>query len=126
MIALWTGARTGEICSAEWKGIDLEKGTWHLKATKNGSKRFVQLSRQCVSFLRGLYQLDQKYLFASSRTGLPVQQKSLTEVKWQMKKTDKAQANFCPEQLWLTDIDDWNPHDLRRTLRTGLSRLGYE
>ncbi|WP_265588217.1 tyrosine-type recombinase/integrase [Acinetobacter modestus] len=45
MIALWTGARTGEICSAEWKGIDLEKGTWHLKATKNGSKRFVQLSR---------------------------------------------------------------------------------
>jgi integrase len=21
-------------------------------------------------------------------------------------------------------MDDWNPHDLRRTVRTGLSRLG--
>ncbi|MEK5794993.1 integrase, partial [Acinetobacter nosocomialis] len=36
----------------------------------------------------------------------------------------KVQTNFRPEQLWLKDMDDWNPHDLRRTVRTGLSRLG--
>ena len=41
-----------------------------------------------------------------------------------MKNPDKVKTNFRPEQLWLTDIDDWNPHDLRRTVRTGLSRLG--
>lgn len=42
MIALWTGARTGEICTAEWKDFDFEKATWHLKAMKNGTERFVQ------------------------------------------------------------------------------------
>ncbi len=25
--------------------------------------------------------------------------------------------------MWLSEIEDWSPHDLRRTVRTGLSRL---
>lgn len=123
-LTLWTGCRTGELCDAQWRDFDLDQGTWHLKASKNSTERYVQLSRQCVNFLRNLYKPDQEYLFASSRTGLPIQQKSLTEIKWQMKNPDKVKTNFRPEQLWLTDIDDWNPHDLRRTVRTGLSRLG--
>ncbi|WP_265091383.1 site-specific integrase [Acinetobacter sp. ACIN00229] len=48
MRALWTGARTGEICSAEWKDINFEKSNWHLKGAKNGSECFVQFSKQCI------------------------------------------------------------------------------
>jgi len=125
MIALWTGARTGEICSAEWKDIDFDKATWHLKATKNGSERYVQLSRQCLKYLKELPSLTSLYLFPSFRTGKPIAQKTLTEAKWILKGEDRAKNhNFQKHQLWPKDMEDWNPHDLRRTIRTNLSRFG--
>lgn len=125
MIALWTGTRTGEICSAEWKDIDFDKATWHLKATKSGSERFVQLSKQCLNYLKALPSLNSIYLFPSFRTGKPIAQKTLTEAKWVLKGEGRAKNhNFQPHQLWPKNMEDWNPHDLRRTLRTNLSRLG--
>lgn len=48
MMTLWTGCRTGEICNGVWSDFDLVKATWYLRATKNGSERYVQLSRQCL------------------------------------------------------------------------------
>lgn len=125
MIALWTGARTGEICAAEWKDIDFEKATWHLKATKNGTERFVQLPTQCIDHLKRLPNLDSLYLFPSFRTGKPIAQKTLTETKWVLRGKDRAtNYNLQPHQLWPEDMEDWSPHDLRRTLRTNLSRFG--
>jgi len=55
-----------------------------------------------------------------------LQQKSLTETKWHIKNPDKVKGGrfYKPEQLWLDSIKDWSPHDLRRSVRTGLSRLG--
>lgn len=125
MLALWTGARTGEICSAEWKDIDFDKATWHLRGTKNGTERFVQLSKQCIEHLKKLPSLNSQYLFPSFRTGKPIAQKTITEAKWVLRGENRAKNyNFQPHQLWPTDMEDWNPHDLRRTLRTNLSRLG--
>ena len=125
-LTLWTGCRTGEVCQAAWRDMDLEKATWHMRDSKNGAERYVQLPRQAVDFLRQLRLNGMAYVFMSTRTGLPIQQKSLSEMKWHMKNPDMVQKNrsFRPEQLWLTTIDDWSPHDLRRTVRTGLARLG--
>lgn len=124
--ALWTGCRTGEVCNAEWRDIDLDKGTWHIREAKNGTDRYVQLSSQAIRFLEGLKLMTDNYLFPSSRTKLPIQQKSLSETKWHLKNPDKVQngQRYRPHQLWLESIEDWSPHDLRRTVRTGLSRLG--
>ncbi|HGU9764597.1 TPA: tyrosine-type recombinase/integrase [Acinetobacter baumannii] len=125
MLALWTGARTGEICSAEWKDINFEKATWHLRGTKNGTERFVQLSKQCIEHLKKLPSFNSQYLFPSFRTGKPIAQKTITEAKWVLRGENRAKNyNFQPHQLWPKDMEDWNPHDLRRTLRTNLSRLG--
>ena len=110
---LWTACRTGEICGAEWEDIDLEKAIWHLKATKTEVERYVQLPQQAVDFLKQLKLVTGKYLFPSIKTGLPIQQKSLTEQAWHMRRDEK-----------MIDIEHWVPHDLRRTVRTGLSRLG--
>lgn len=123
---LWTACRTGEVCMAEWKDIDLEKATWHLRDSKNGAERHVQLPRQAVDFLRQLKLSTSTYLFPSTKTGLPLLQKSLTETKWHIKNPDKVKGGrfYKPDQLWLDSIPDWSPHDLRRTVRTGLSRLG--
>lgn len=123
---LWTACRTGEVCMAEWRDIDLEKATWHLRDSKNGAERHVQLPRQAVDFLRQLKLSTSTYLFPSTKTGLPLLQKSLTETKWHIKNPDKVKGGrfYKPDQLWLDSIPDWSPHDLRRTVRTGLSRLG--
>jgi integrase len=84
-LTLWTGCRTGEVCSAEWRDIDTGEGVWHVRDSKNGSERYVQLSTQAVEFLKNLQPAGEIYLFSSSRTALPIQQKSLAEKKWHLK-----------------------------------------
>jgi integrase len=127
-ITLWTGCRTGEVCNAEWKDINLEKGTWHIRESKNEAERYVQLSRQCSEHLKSLFlknPINQSYLFTSERTDGPLRQKTISEAKWRLKTPDKVTSQkFRPEQLWPESLADWNPHDLRRTVRTALSRLG--
>lgn len=110
---LWTGCRTGEVCAAAWKDIDLDKKTWHLRDTKTGVERHVQLSTQAVEFLKMLKLTTGEYLFPSLKGKKPLQQKQLTEQAWRL-RTDGR----------MLDIEPWTPHDLRRTVRTGLSRLG--
>jgi len=109
---LWTGCRTGEVCAAEWKDIDLDKGTFHIRESKTSVERYVQLPRQAIEFLRVLRMTTGVYLFPSLRSKQPIQQKQLTEQAWRMRQQGK-----------MLDIDSWTPHDLRRTVRTGLSRL---
>jgi len=123
---LWTGCRTGEVCDAQWRDIDLEKATWHIRNPKNEADRHVQLPTQSLEFLKQLKLTTETYLFPSMRTGKPIQQKSLSETKWQLKNADNLtnRRKFSEAQRWLTSIEDWSPHDLRRTVRTGLSRLG--
>jgi len=109
---LWTGCRTGEVCLAEWKNVNLEDGIWDIKESKTGVGRHVQLPTQATDFLKQLRLTTGDYLFPSQKTGLPIQQKSMTVQAWQLRTTNR-----------MLDIDHWTPHDLRRTVRTGLSRL---
>lgn len=111
-LTLWTGCRTGEVCSMAWSDVDLDKGTIHLKDTKTGVERYVQLSRQALDFLKVLRLSTDKYLFPSQVSKLPIQQKYLTENAWRLRQTGK-----------MLDIPRWTPHDLRRTVRTSISRL---
>lgn len=111
-LTLWTGCRTGEVCNMAWKDVDLKKGTIHLRETKTGVERYVQLSDQAIDFLKVLRLTSDKYLFPSQATKKPIQQKYLTENSWRLRESSQ-----------MLDIPHWTPHDLRRTVRTGLSRL---
>ncbi|HII3367993.1 TPA: tyrosine-type recombinase/integrase [Klebsiella michiganensis] len=111
-LTLWTGCRTGEVCNMAWDDVDLEKGTIHLRETKTGIERYVQLSDQAIDFLKVLRLTSDKYLFPSQATKKPIQQKYLTENSWRLRESGQ-----------MLDIPHWTPHDLRRTVRTGLSRL---
>lgn len=111
-LTLWTGCRTGEVCDTAWEDVDLDKGTIHLRETKTGVERYVQLSTQAIDFLKVLRLNSDKYLFPSQATKKPIQQKYLTENSWRLRESGQ-----------MLDIPHWTPHDLRRTVRTGLSRL---
>ena len=111
-LTLWTGCRTGEVCNMAWEDVDLDKGTIHLRETKTGVERYVQLSTQAIDFLKILRLNSDKYLFPSQATKKPIQQKYLTENSWRLRVSGQ-----------MLDIAHWTPHDLRRTVRTGLSRL---
>ena len=111
-LTLWTGCRTGELCSLYWEQVNLEKGTIHLKETKTDVERYVQLSTQAVSFLKTLKMITAGCLFPSRTTKAPIQQKALTTSAWILKQNDQ-----------MIDLPTWTPHDLRRTVRTGLARL---
>ena len=111
-MTLWTGCRTGEVCDMEWEDVDLDKGTIHQRETKTDVERYVQLSTQAVDFLKVLRLNTDKYLFPSQATKFPIQQKYLTESSWRLRESGQ-----------MLDILHWTPHDLRRTVRTGLSRL---
>ncbi len=95
-----------------WDDVDLVRGTIHLRETKTGVERDVQLSTQAIDFLKILRLNSDKYLFPSQATKLPIQQKYLTENSWRLREAGQ-----------MLDIPHWTPHDLRRTVRTGLSRL---
>ena len=110
---LWTACRTGEVCDARWKDVDLKAGTWHLTETKTDIERYVRLPGQAVDFLEQLKLTTGDCLFPSQKTGKPIQQKSLTEQAWHLRTSKR-----------MLDIPHWTPHDLRRTVRTGLSRMG--
>jgi integrase len=112
-MALWTGCRTGEIVNAEWQHIDLNNKTWHLPETKSFVERYVQLPEQAIEFLKYHRKTTGKYLFPSTKTGIPIQQKQLTEQAWRLRRDGR-----------MLNIKPWTPHDLRRSVRSGLSRLG--
>lgn len=111
-MTLWTGCRTGEVCEATWQNVDLNEGVFHIRESKTGVAREVQLPRQCINFLSANRIGNKVYLFPSQRTGKPIKQKQLTESAWVMREGNV-----------MLDIPRWTPHDLRRTVRTGLSRL---
>lgn len=113
---LLTGLRTGEICTVQWKDLNLTRGTLHFEKTKNGTSRNAQLSTQAIAFLKKLDK-DIDYPFHSrdfqrKAKNSPLDQKQLTQQLYSARKMGRA-----------VQIESWSPHDLRRTVRTGLARL---
>lgn len=109
-----TGCRTGESISAEWSDFDLEAGVWHLSKNKTDAPRDIKLSEQTRAWLFGMEMMKEgRWLCGSPKRDTHIAQKTLTERMWVLRKEGR-----------LPDIDPWTPHDLRRSVRTGLSRLG--
>lgn len=62
--------RPGELRSAEWANIDLEKSEWRYTVTKTNTEHIVPLSRQAISILTELQSLtgQGRFVFPSARS----------------------------------------------------------
>ncbi|MBS0604914.1 MAG: site-specific integrase [Verrucomicrobia bacterium] len=110
LFAICTGARRGEILGLEWKNINFETGTAHLKETKNGRPRSVSLPPLVLKELQRLHSMrdPKKPLVFASRTAFG----RLDIKKAWMEAVRRAQ------------IQDYRFHDLRHQFATWSASMG--
>lgn len=113
-LLLVTGQRPGEHALAEWSEFDLAAQIWHMPAnhTKNGKPHDVPLSALALELLAQLDEQTggQDFLFPSPRGRQPMRRHAISRAI----RNNEA----------LIRLAHFTPHDLRRTVRSGLARLG--
>jgi integrase len=122
VILLLTGQRRGEIALARWTDIDLEAKTWripdaHAKGKKGQRKgHTVPLSEWAVREFESLRRLagsSARHVLPNDAADGPIDPKLLT----------RGVAR-CQERMKKLGIAEFTLHDLRRTCRTGLAKIG--
>ena len=103
-----TGQRRDEVARMSWDEVDLERRVWALPAvrTKNDKPHIVQLSDPAVAVIGAQ---PRSVLFVFSRNGIT------------------PMGDFSSQKCRLDDlcgVSHWRLHDLRRTMVSGMARLG--
>jgi integrase len=106
-----TGARRDELREAMWSEFDLDAATWLLPAvrSKNGREHLVPLSPLAVDILRGMPRIAGRGLLYTLNGDTPI-----SDLSKRKRRLDEA-----------SKVTGWTPHDLRRTLASGLQALGF-
>jgi integrase len=111
-LILLTGCRRDEIGSLQWPEVDLKEKTITLpgERTKNKQPHTVPLSDSAISILKQIPRRETRdFVFGIGKGGFSGWSKSKREI-------DPAAKLKEP----------WTLHDLRRTVRTGLGKLGVQ
>ena len=108
-LLILTGQRRGEVAGMEWSELDFEKRLWTLprERVKNDRRHEVPLSPQAIVALEGLPRVSDRFVFSLNATS-PIN-------------------GFGKDKERLDDLSgmaDWVLHDLRRTVASGMARLG--
>jgi integrase len=110
-----TGLRLNEVADASWPEFDFDGKLWIIPATRMKGKEYkakphaVPLTREILALLQSLPRFrGGDYLFSTSFGAKPV---------WMSSKV-KAQLDVL-----MGNPPPWTNHDIRRTVRSGLSRL---
>jgi integrase len=114
---LLTGVCPGGLCGAAWSEFNCDSGTWTIPAerTKTGSSYTIRLPEQAMDLLRKSEANSPRsaFVFPASRgndRSIPYQ----TYRAWLWRVLDEVGIAR----------DAFKPHDLRRTMRSGLASLG--
>jgi integrase len=119
-----TGCRLREISEATWSEIDFDKKLLTLapERMKADAAHTVPLTDNLIEVFKGLPRLGE-YIFTTSGkvpvSGFSKAKRHMDELMLTVFRHDAEQ----PAQVKLTP---WRLHDLRRSMRTGLSALGVQ
>jgi integrase len=118
-LLLLTGQRVGEVKGIRWEEIDLRERVWNLpgERAKNHIPNIVPLANQAIEILTRIGPKDTGLVFASKKGGV------IHDEDRAKKTLDKLVAATAgkPANAFATR---WTFHDLRRTVRSGMSKLG--
>jgi integrase len=129
-----TGQRRDEVAGMSWAELDRASATWTIPAAraKNGAAQIVPLSAPAVAELDALAKLGErdkagKLIVAWPKAGLTFTTTGKTPISGLTKAKralDEAVAIDGGKDAERNPLPDWRVHDLRRTVATGLQRLG--
>jgi len=116
-VLIATGQRREEVGGMRWEEVDLASRTWTIAASrsKNGAAHIVPLNELAFAELQLLSEIRDRGLTFST-TG------STAPSGW-----SKAKArldDILDSEGDLATVAPWRTHDIRRTVATGLQRLG--
>jgi integrase len=111
-LLMLTGQRRGEVSEMRWSEISLERSLWTIPAarSKNARAHEVPLSPPVVSLLTSLPRfLASDWVFTTTGTG-PI----------------SGFGRFKRRLEVAVGVTDWRIHDIRRTVASGMARLGID
>jgi integrase len=118
-VLLLTLQRRSELALAEWREFDFKAKTWTIPDAhaKTGSGHRVPLSNWAVEELQKLKVMadGSPYVLPNPDKTAPIDPKYITR-----------SVARCLKRFKKHGVADFTPHDLRRTGRTGLARLGVK
>ena len=108
-VLLLTGQRLSEVAGMRWDELDMPRATWALDRTrvKTDKAFIIPLAPATVRLIEALPRTDDAFVFPGRRGGCPISTFAKAKAA-----VDKASG-----------VHGWRIHDLRRTVRTNLSRL---
>jgi integrase len=109
-LLILTGQRRDEVAGMAWSELNLKESVWHLPRgrVKNDNGHDVPLSEPALKIIRDVRKVAGVDLLFSTTGKTPV-------------------SGFSKEKTAIIDqvgFDDWWLHDLRRTMASGMARLG--
>lgn len=127
MLAL-TGQRKSEVAEARWSEIDLARKLWTIPAErmKADAAHVVPLSDDVLEILQKLPRFKKgDHLFSTTFGKKPVNgfSKAKERLDERMLRSWRALGRVSGKDRRKAQIEPWVIHDIRRTMRTGLSAL---
>lgn len=121
-VLILTGQRREEVSAARWEEFDLEGRTWAIPAsrTKNSVAHEVPLSDPVLALLRELPSVGRQKGFVFTLDG----KVSISGFSRAKARLDAHMEEATRRLGQKGAIQRWTLHDLRRTLATGLQKLG--
>ena len=114
-LLLLTGCRREEIAGLRWSEVYLDTGVLTIPGTRTKNHRTLELTLPAFAMeilQSGLRRVDRDYVFGSARTGFSAFSYSTMALN---SRIIEAEGRALPR---------FTLHDLRRTFRSGLGRLG--
>ncbi len=127
-----TGLRLNEVADATWSEFDIENERWTIPAFRMKGKNtrarphVVPLTADILALLASLPRFGQgNYLFSTTfgKTPVWVTNKVKRRLDGRMLRTLRALSRLRGGDAAAVKLEPWQNHDLRRTLRSGLSAL---
>jgi integrase len=119
-----TGQRKSEVSDARWSEFDLQRWLWTIPAErmKADAPHTVPLTAEAVAVLESLPRFQNGgYLFSTTLGQKPVS--GFSKAKIRLDEFLSAELRNRVGELGIVHFEPWTIHDIRRTVRTGLSAL---
>jgi len=120
-LLLVTGQRRGELSSALWKNVNLDKAQWYLPNTKNGQEHLVPLSSLAIELFKELKEQTRESDFVLPSPHLHI--KGPNTPVTDKPVTDRALTRALANNRDYFELEHFTVHDLRRTMVTKMNEL---